>query len=633
MVAALVFAACTGEATSTLAPPATPTATVTPTATSSAVAAPTATSLPVPRATLASPAQQVRTFQEFAGAVSSSAVSVSPDGLIVAAVNPDSDSVTLVDALTLDVIDEFLVGDDPRTLSFTPDSKSLLVANRGSGTISVLEARVSGKVTNLAVGFMPYGVVADGQRAYVAEFALGNVAIFELADGSRVKRLPVGPFPAGLALFKGGESAVREAGMLLVSHFFSGEVTVIDLNTLDIVTVASTGVGTNLSQSISVAPGGAMAYLPQTRSNATNIALNFDTTVFPMVNVLDLADYSLLPRQRITIDTADQPASIPFSAVISPDGGRIYVVHAGSNNLSVIDLASNRGLANISVGANPRGIALAPDGSRLFVNNTLDGTLTVVDTATLAVTDTVPITMISLDPDILQGKKLFNSAAASALTTDQWISCAVCHFDGGMDGRTWQGFPDGPRNTPALFGVGESLPIHWSGDLDELQDVELTIRDIQFGTGLVTGPAHDSLGAPHAGISVDLDALAAYMNSLAVTSSPYIINAAQVKAGRETFNSLGCQSCHMPPNFTDSELHNVGTGDPAKEKNSHGRGANFDTPSLLGVWQTAPYFHDGSAATLEEVFQTGPVHNISGGITEEELRALIEYVRALPVVE
>lgn len=615
--AALVFAACTGEATSTLALPATQ----------------TVTSRPVPRATLSSPAQQVRTLQEFAGAVSSSAVAVSPDGLIVAAVNPDSDSVTLVDAFTLDVIDELLVGDDPRTLSFTPDSKSLLVANRGSGNISVLEARDSGKVTHLTVGSMPYGVVADGQRAYVAEFALGNVAVFEMADRSLVRRLPVGPFPAGLALLKGRESAVREAGILLVSHFFSGEVTVIDLNTLDIVTVASTGLGTNLSQSIAVAPGGAKAYLPQTRSNATNPALNFDTTVFPLVNVLDLSNYSLLPRQRITIDTADQPASIPFSAVVSPDGGRIYVVHAGSNDLSVIDLASNRGLANIGVGANPRGIALAPNGSRLFVNNTLDGTMTVVDTRTLAVTDTIPITVISLDPYILQGKKLFNSAAAPVLTTDQWISCAVCHFDGGMDGRTWQGFPDGPRNTPALFGVGGSLPIHWSGDLDELQDVELTIRNIQFGTGLVTGPAHDSLGKPHTGVSVDLDALAAYMNSLAVPSSPYPSNTAQVKAGRETFNSLGCQLCHIPPYFTDSVLHNVATGDLAKEKNSHGRGGNFDTPSLLGVWQTAPYFHDGSAATLEEVFQTGPAHDISGSITAEELHALIEYVRALSVAE
>jgi hypothetical protein len=106
------------------------------------------------------------------------------------------------------------------------------------------------------------------------------------------------------------------------------------------------------------------------------------------------------------------------------------------------------------------------------------------------------------------------------LTTDNWISFATCHFDAGMDKRTWLGFPDGPRNTPALFGVGDTLPIHWSADLDELQDVELTVRAIQFGQGLISGDAHDSLGPTHAELSQELAALAAYMDSLEVPHSP-----------------------------------------------------------------------------------------------------------------
>jgi cytochrome c peroxidase len=53
------------------------------------------------------------------------------------------------------------------------------------------------------------------------------------------------------------------------------------------------------------------------------------------------------------------------------------------------------------------------------------------------------------------------------------------------------------------------------------------------------------------------------------------------------------------------QLHDVGTGDPNLERNSHGRGTQFDTPSLLGIWATAPYFHDGSASTLEDVLRMG----------------------------
>ena len=202
-----------------------------------------------------------------------------------------------------------------------------------------------------------------------------------------------------------------------------------------------------------------------------------------------------------------------------------------------------------------------------------------------------------------------------------------------MDTRTWLGFPDGPRNTPSLLGVANTLPIHWSGDLDELQDVEITIREIQVGDGLVTGEANDSLGPPHAGLSSHLDALASYLASLKVPVSPESIDQTTLDLGEKTFKSLGCEDCHVPPIYTDRELHEVGTGDQSLEKNSHGRGTNFDTPSLLGIWMSAPYFHDGSAQTLEEVLQSGTVHSVFDQLSSEELVSLIGYLKALPVVD
>ncbi len=296
----------------------------------------------------------------------------------------------------------------------------------------------------------------------------------------------------------------------------------------------------------------------------------------------------------------------------------------------MIDLDTNRGLAHISVGSNPRGIAVSPDGSHVYVNNVLDGNLSVIDTDTLTVTNLVTVTNVPLSPTLLEGKKIFNSAASPSLTTDHWISCATCHFDGMMDGRTWVGFPDGPRNTPALFGVRQTLPMHWSGDLDELQDVEVTIRDIQFGTGLIPGSLHDTIGKPHAGVSHELDALAAYLGTIEVLDSPFRGNRAEISIGNSVFENLGCQSCHIPPLYTDHELHDVGTGDPDLEKNSHGRGTKFDTPSLNSVWLTAPYFHDGSADTLERVLQMGTVHNIFGDLSPDELKLLVGFLKSLP---
>ncbi len=539
------------------------------------------------------------------------------------AVNPDSDSVTVLDAQSLQILAEIPVGDDPRTLAIAPDSLSALVTNHTGATLSLLDLAQLVEVGSYAVGSMPYGVVTDGARVFVSEFAPGHVGVLDHNSGERLAHIAVAPFPAGLALSADGAS-------LYVTHLFSGRVTLIDARSLEVKANITTGASTNLSQFVAISPNGTKAYLPQTRSNVTNTAMLFDNTVFAVVNVLDLGALRLAVQERVTLDTADQPVNMPFAVALSPDGKMLYLANAGSDDLSVIDLSTNQGVAHISVGANPRGIAISPDGARVFVNNVLDGTLSVMETEMHTIAETVTLTEIPLPEPILLGKRIFNSAAAPVLTTDNWISCATCHFDGMMDTRTWLGFPDGPRNTPSLLGVAQTLPMHWSGDLDELQDVEITIRDIQIGSGLIEGEAHDTLGSAHAGLSPELDALAMYMAILEIPPSPYAASPEQLSRGEAVFNTLECQSCHPPPLYTDLQLHDVGTGNAAKEKNSHGRGTNFDTPSLRALWMTAPYFHDGSATTLPDALHTGNEHNVAAGLSTTEIEDLTAFLLALP---
>ena len=222
------------------------------------------------------------------------------------------------------------------------------------------------------------------------------------------------------------------------------------------------------------------------------------------------------------------------------------------------------------------------------------------------------------------------------------MSCASCHFEGEHDGRTWQ-FTAGPRNTTSLRGVSKTLPLHWSADRDEVQDFEHTIRTLQAGSGLVTSAAGPNLelGARNAGLSQDLDALAAFVDTLMSKRSPFaggsFLRRAAIQAGKTIFEraDVGCRQCHTGTSFTDSTLsarpfivHDVGTGDGPDEHT----GSAFDTPSLLGIWDTAPYLHDGTAATLKDVLRTRnplDLHGHTSQLSDRDLDNLIAYLMSL----
>lgn len=548
----------------------------------------------------------------------SSALTLSPDGTLLAAVNPDSDSITFVDAHSLTPLAEISVGDDPRTVAFAHEGTFALTANRGAGTLTWVEIATTQVVNELSVGPQPYGLVLDESRAYVSLFAKSEIAVIDLASRAVTQRVAVEPFPAGLAL----------AGRYLyATHFYTGRLTRIDLNTLKVVEVMTTDPQANLSQAIALSPDGARAYLPQTRSNASNLTLTYDTTVFPIVSVVDLQTSTYLPEATLELATLDQPVSLPLAAAISPNGQTLYVANAASDDVLVIDLATHQA-THLPTGHHPRALALSQDGSHLFINNTLDGSLTIFDlTSTPPYSHTVPLTHLPLAPDILTGKRLFNSALPP-MAQGHWLACSVCHFDGGHDARTWLGFPDGPRDTPALFGLMNTLPLHWSGDLDEPQDVEFTIRNIQGGAGLIAGEAHDKLGTPNAARSADLEALTAYLATLTVSDSPYTIEADARARGERAFARWGCAVCHTAPLYSDLQMHDTPIGDPALERNP--RGQFFDTPSLLGVWATAPYFHDGSAPTLRDtLFSTG-FHSMGLAMDAREVEDIVAFMESLP---
>jgi YVTN family beta-propeller protein len=497
-------------------------------------------------------------------------------------------------------------------------------------------------LTEVTIGARPYGVVIspDGETLYIALQGADQLVLMDSSTLQILTRWPTADRPSGLTLSKDG-------GTLLISHLLLGDVTVLDLPLNMLFLPLVLGPDSNeLENLVNVDAGQpAGSYIPHTLSNSGNASLTLDTTMAPVVSVLDLDTRQHLVGEQYNLDVLDPPAvGLPFDAAFRPDGSEMWVLNAASNDITVINLATGIRIAHIEVGDNPRGIVFSPDGSTVYVNNTLSGTVSVINTATYTTTATIPVTTIPMETEPLTGKRLFNSSDDPRMGVDQWMSCNSCHFDGENDGRTWQlGFA-GPRNTTSLHGLADTMPLRWSGEWDEAADAEFAIRMDSFGTGLVEGDLRCSLNPPdctnqppHTGLSADLDALAAYISSLPNPLSPGHTDGQPLsmveERGKAHFNNpaIGCAGCHPAPTYTDNLVHDVGTA-TAYER----IGPKFNTPSLRGLYDSPPYFHDGSALTLYEAVTfpgSDGEHNVSSMLNQAEIAELIAFLMALPYQE
>lgn len=594
-----------------------------------------------------------------ATALWSAPIAVSPSDGSVWVVNPDANSVTAVDGRHFAKLDEIATGQEPWSIAITPDGSRILVANRAGGTLTMIDAAQRKVVKTIVVGAEPGALLLtpSGTLAFVTLMAEQLVAIVEIPSGKIVERIAVGPAPYALAFPPDGERAYithliaqpRPQGAEASDDGHQGLVTVLNVaqrRVERIIELAPNAFGfPNRLASITLA--GERAWLAHLRA-APALPTGLTTTVFAAVLSLDLAEQSEDTAAFLPLNDQEifgSPVNNPAMAVPSRDGKQLYVVLSGSNLLEVVDVAAPHQpelVKFLAVGDNPQGIALNQEGTLGYVMNYLARSVTVIDLAKLETIATIATTAETLQPEMLRGKILFNSAADPRLTQGSWISCASCHFEGWPDGVTWI-FPDGVRQTPMLWNAGETLPWHWSAALDEAQDVEDTIHVIQRGLGLGPGADPPLLGATNAGRSPDLDALALFLKSgLRAPRQPI----AETAAGRTLFISAGCAACHSGPHWTisslpgaatmldldgngmvDELLRDVGTAGPLD-----GRGATgFDVPSLVGVGLTNPYLHDGSMPTLEALLASGHPDPLGNGnhFTVQEIAELVSFLQSI----
>jgi mono/diheme cytochrome c family protein len=265
------------------------------------------------------------------------------------------------------------------------------------------------------------------------------------------------------------------------------------------------------------------------------------------------------------------------------------------------------------------------------------------------------------------------NARLKTATPVEYLSFIVASLRGGAVPR-WNGSLLFPAKVPDLIGIGERKYIDATGthlnrgtaDLMRYAALVSWAETTEFGPHSVLGGGAEMPKARRSDEA--LYALALYLQSLQPPPNPNPMGKT-AKAGEKLFRREGCAGCHVPPLYTNNKLTfaqgftppkdrpatldvlplSVGT-DPGLALNTRKGTGYYKVPSLKGVWYRGHYLHDGSAASLEEMFDPGRLkethtpggftppgtpqraikgHEFGLKLTAEERKQLIAFLRTL----
>ena len=584
-------------------------------------------------------------------------VLLSPDGKRLYVLCQQSEEVRVLDATSFAVIRKIAVGQVPRGFSLSVSGDRLFVTNSWDDTLSVIDTGTLAVVATWPVGAEPSSVVEDraGKRLFVANRISGNVAVLDAQTGAEEKQLRAGrgssyltPSPDGSRLYATHiyPNPQPHRSGLQDRNAPESEITVIDIAhavVVDRMPLHAIAGVFHLAFSADGRLGAVVEYHPK---NLVPLAHLEHGGAF--ADTLTLFGSDVGNPVEVPLDELELYATQPFGVAIAPDKSRIYVSCGGSEMVTVVDVprllrfihthrapytqdlsaSANYVVTRIPVGQNPRGLTLSRDGRKLFVANRLDDTISVIDTRTNRVASTIALAGPKTLSVLRKGEQAFYTARYSF---QGQIGCATCHIDSTFDGLTWDLEPDGFGrdivDNKMIEGVKDTEPYKWNGGNPNLP-TECGPRTEKY---FWRSENYDDR---------TLTDLVSYVRGLAPRPNRWrrpgseltpaqergkaLFERSQDKFGKPIPETNRCSYCHSGPKGTNQKISDVGTRKPTDNSGL------LKAAPLTNIALTAPYLHDGSARTLEEIwtiFNPEDKHGRTNDLTKDELNDLIEYLR------
>ena len=497
------------------------------------------------------------------------------------------------------VIDSIKTGHTPRSPALSPDGNTLYICERFNNSISFIDLKNKKRTTTVVTDREPHALVLskDGKSLFV----------INLLSNTRANQ----PYNASL-------------------------VSVIDVEKKTVTKQIKLPNGTNTLRDICLSPDGKYAYLSCVigRYNVPPTKIDQGWIYTNGISVIDTAGKTNVGT--ILLDGIVRGASNPWGIDCTEDGKYLCVSHAGTHEISAIDrlhmhkkMEESKARSDTEAmtddlsfmngirerikltGLGPRSLVCV--GKKVYISQFFSDDLCEV---VLDDNETGAVSLGSKKPmdQIRRGHLYFNDAT---LCFQAWQSCASCHPDTRSDSLNWDLLNDGignPKQSKSMLHSHLTPPVMALGVRDKAETaVRAGIRFILFAVR----PEEEA------------QAIDAYLKSLTPLPSRYLVNGKMTdKAlrGKKIFTRAGCIVCHPPPLFTNKKKINVGSGTGVDKDKA------FDTPSLIEIWRSSPYLHDGRSVNIKDVLTK---HNPLGkrgntkDLTETELDELVTYIMSL----
>ncbi len=585
--------------------------------------------------------------------LSPTALAATKDGKTLFIACATANRVLCLDTASRKIVDAIAVPQPPSGLALSPDDSRLFVTCAAPESkvcvVDVARRKMTGSIPAGHTGLAPV-ISPDGKTLFVCNQFNNDVSVIDLAAKREMSRIAVQREPVAADITKDGKY------LLVANQLPTGRadaenvaavVSVIEAAKGKVVKELHLPNGSIDLKDIRISPDGRYAILTHIIGNF-NVATTEVRSGWINVNAITIIDLKRMESVRtLLLDSRNSGAANPWGIAWSSDNTKVVVAHAGTHGVSVInfpalisglttnpdsviaDLARQPGLDEglfLLTGARervrlpqgdrgPRAVSII--GNMAYVGNFFSDTLSVIDLNT----PHGKIESISLGPTpkmsaARKGEFYFNDAT---ICLEGWQSCSSCHpGDARTDGLNWDLPNDGfgnPKNTKSLLLAHKTPPAMFLG---VRVNAEAAVRSgIEFI--LFTNQPEE--------VATSIDE---YLKSLKPVPSPYLVHgklSGAAERGKKLFSQAGCADCHVPGLYTDLQSHDVGT------RAAYDRPADkFYTPTLIEVWRTAPYLHDGSAATVRDVVTTCNPHNQHGttsNLSDQEIDDLCEYVLSL----